>query len=349
MNLGDQQIVLLGDHGDKIQAQGLGRGLNAQAGIGGAAGHSGSYCHVGELFVAVTGDALRREAQLLEPVVEQNARARAALAVDHDHIVPHQVFDPVNALGIAGRHDQALVAHHQMHQAHRQIRHQVANVGDIVGTGGLVQQMGAGQMAHPTLDGHQAAHAAHMARRKRQVRGLGPQLVGQQIQGIVVAADHNQRALDGGQRPQQLRRHRLTFGQPFHMGRNADDAVGLGDAGDLSGPAGQGRGHQPLAHLPDLDAHELFGPQLGGDFAGGQHIGHGSLGRRLAQHARQQRLNQLLEGHDGRYGIPRHAEDRLVRHAADDRGLARHHGDAVHQDLAHLFHGAAGEIFGAGR
>jgi hypothetical protein len=94
------------------------------------------------------------------------------------------------------------------------------------------------------------------------------------------------------------------------MGRHADDAVGLGDAGDLAGAARQGRGHQPLAHLTDLDAHKLLHAQFGGDFAGGHHRGARTLLIELAEHARHQRLHQLLESHDGRHRIPRHAEDR---------------------------------------
>ena len=68
---GDEQIVLLGDHGDKIQIQGLGRRIDAQTGIGRPAEHGHGHVHMGEFLVGITVDRIRRKTQLPQPVVDR--------------------------------------------------------------------------------------------------------------------------------------------------------------------------------------------------------------------------------------------------------------------------------------
>ncbi len=330
----DDEVVALGDHGDEIQAEGLGRGKDAESGIGAAAQHRHGHRHVGELFGAVAADAAGVEAPFLELEIKQDAGSRAGLAVDEIQFRAGQIRDAADPLGVSAGYDQPLVAHHQVEERDVPFRQVFLYVRHIVRAVGGVQQVAAGQMTGAALYGRKPPHAAHVARGEPNPAGCGFQLVGQHIQRVVVAAHDDDGSTELGLRPQELRRHLFLFLDPFDVRGDADDPVRFGDGGDGTRAARQRSGDKTAVDLAEFDAHELLEPQFRSDFAGG-HDRRGARRRLgLAEQLADQGFDELLEDNDGGDRVAGDPEHGDPLNFADHGRFAGHDGDAVDQDLS---------------
>lgn len=76
-----EQIVVLGEQRDEVEAQLLGGRLDAEADIGHAARHRGRHREVGELFRIEAGDFATLDALVREQSFEREPRAGTALAL----------------------------------------------------------------------------------------------------------------------------------------------------------------------------------------------------------------------------------------------------------------------------
>jgi hypothetical protein len=56
----------------------------------------------------------------------------------------------------------------------------------------------------------------------------GPNLIGQDVEGVVMASNHNNGIIDGRQRTQEFSQDRLMRLQTFNMIWNPDDAIRFG-------------------------------------------------------------------------------------------------------------------------
>ena len=100
------------------------------------------------LLAAIALDLPAVDAQLLQLVIEQHARARAALPVDKDDVIALQVGQVCDLLGIAARHEHALdtLDKAQDHHVQPLRQQQPAHGADVEIAGLLVEQMAAGQV-----------------------------------------------------------------------------------------------------------------------------------------------------------------------------------------------------------
>ena len=116
---------------------------------------------MGVFLVAVAVDACGRDAKATEAVIKQHAGSAAALAVDEAHPWSGQVFNAVDAKGVAGCGQNALFPVHQTQQ-HGGFFQIIFNGLAVIYAACRVEQMAARQMALPALERHDAAQRAHM-------------------------------------------------------------------------------------------------------------------------------------------------------------------------------------------
>ena len=145
---------------------------------------------------AKTKDEARgRQAFLREKKIQQQAGAGAPLPVDEAHPGAGQVFDGAETLGVARGQHQALLAPGQVDELQRQAGQITLNKRHIIGVGLRVQHVAAAQVGPALAQGHQASQAAHVAGGETQPRVSAAQQGGQQVQGVVVAAQDHQGAV----------------------------------------------------------------------------------------------------------------------------------------------------------
>ncbi|MDV7394794.1 hypothetical protein RZS08_25640, partial [Arthrospira platensis SPKY1] len=107
VGVADQEIALLLD-GREVEPELARRDLHPHADVGHAAGNKGRHRRMGELALLVTVHSGRVDAGFGQHQVQQEARARAGLAVDEAHVGPGEVGDAENLLRIARPGDQPL-------------------------------------------------------------------------------------------------------------------------------------------------------------------------------------------------------------------------------------------------
>ena len=212
---------------------------------------------MGVFLVAVSVDACGRDTKATQAVIEQHAGSAAALAVDEAHPRLGEVFNAVDAKGVAGRGQNALFPVHKAQQ-HRGLFQIIFNGLDVVHAGCWVEQVTARQMALPALEGHQAAQRTHMGRSKAKLRVRLAQHAVEQVKGVIVAADGQQGPGKGSGRAQQLNGNGFTRIAALAVARDSDNAIGPAEAGDGSGAARQGHGHNRVAHAAQLDPQPFF-------------------------------------------------------------------------------------------
>ena len=77
---------------------------------------------MGDFFVLVAVDGVRRDAEFGQGVVEQDPGAGPGLTVDEAQALAGQILDAAQFFGIALGHDQPLLADHQVQ--HHDLGHQ---------------------------------------------------------------------------------------------------------------------------------------------------------------------------------------------------------------------------------
>src|SRR5204863_10097152 len=135
------------------EVEGAGGSEDAEAHVGPAAGDGGGDGQVGVCLAVVALDLLRTDAELAEAVVEQLARAGAALAVQEEEVAARQVLQAADAARVPLRDDQTLLPPRQVDQRHLPRREEPRNPGDVVLAGLLVDQVRARQVALAPLQG----------------------------------------------------------------------------------------------------------------------------------------------------------------------------------------------------
>jgi hypothetical protein len=138
-----------------------------------------------------------------------------------------------------GRDHQALVAVHQPDHRHVADAGNPVQVGHRVLADGRVQQMRAGQVAEPVAQSHQPAEGADVRRGQGEVRILGAQRRGGQVEDEVVRADGHDRAGDLVEAAQQFDADLLPRVVPLEPGRHDQQPVGANQRGQHAGAAGQ--------------------------------------------------------------------------------------------------------------
>lgn len=146
--------------------------------------------------------------------VKENARARAALAVDVAQAPALEILHALNAFGVARRDDQALLTDGQIEQDDSAFGIIFVQKGEIEVAGVFFQQMHARHMADILFQGRDAAHAAHV--RGNQAEGVrqAHEFIGQEVQHVVVAAHADQIVIEPGGRHGKPRRTKLPSAAP---------------------------------------------------------------------------------------------------------------------------------------
>ena len=293
---------------------------------------------MGVFLVAVAAHLGGQYAARLQLVIQKDARAAAALAVDEGNVLAQEVFEGGDALGIAGQDDEALFAVGQMHQQGRRALQMVAHGLPVVFARSLVQQVRTGKVALPARKGQKAAQRAHVRRREAEARMRAAEQAVDDVQRIVVAADDEQGAFHLFPTADEFGAHRLSGVEAFAVTRNANHGVGAGKAGHGPGTPGEGNGVAGIAHHAEAHADAFFHARARGQGVAGNDVHVFLMAQAALLPQGEERQDEFLHGHDGRNGVARRADD--GDHAfpgADDaqrRGLAGHDGDAVYAELA---------------
>ena len=198
-------------------------------------------------------------------------------------------------------------------------------------------------------DGHQPAHAADVAGRQMQAAVPFLQFIGQHVDGVVVAADHDQGMVQLLVGPQQPHPHRFAQLHALQFLRDLEDAVGSGERGDHPGAPLQRHGDQPPLDAPQDDPDKLLQTQAGRQFSGPESLPlrGGWAGQTLQ--VKQERSHKLLKRQDGRHRITRNTHHRLIPDHPQDRGFTRHHGHPMDQHLTQFLNERLGVVLGTGR
>ena len=220
-------------------------------------------------------------------------------------------------------------------------------IGNVVGVGLRVKEVAAPQVGPALAQGHQAPQAAHVAGGEAQPRVPAAQQGGQEVQGVVVAAQDHQGAVDVLRGDQQFRGHRPVLLQPLAQGRHHQEAVGPDQGGDGARAPGQGRGDDLVSHPAQGHPDELGEPGFGRQILGRIHGRVGRGARRLPGQPGNQGGGELLEGEHRGDRVAGVADHRLAGHHPQEGGFAGHHGHSVHQHLPQGGHGLVGVILGA--
>ena len=161
--------------------------------IGGAGGYGRSHGQMRELLPVVALNGSGIDPLLAQTVIEQHTGAGPSLAVDEGNVrvEPDRRASgsPLDSPG----HDQPLRTAHEREQHHGYPRQRALDKRHVVLTRGFVEQVRAGEMRLAAGQGKQTAQAADVGRRQPPAREALPQLLGQQVQSQIVAADGHQR------------------------------------------------------------------------------------------------------------------------------------------------------------
>ncbi len=115
-----------------------------------------------------------------------------------------QVPDGPDRFGVARCHHQALLPPGQVDEFQGHAFQVALDEGHVVGVGLGVQHVAAPQVGPALAQGHQASQAPHVSGGQAQAVVPAAQQGGQQIKGVVMAAQHHQGAVDVLRRHQQL-------------------------------------------------------------------------------------------------------------------------------------------------
>ncbi len=110
------QEVAFGRQRHEVELEASRGRLDAQSGVRHAAGDVGRHRRMGEFALLEAGDAHRIDVGIVEQAVQQEARARAPLAVDEVDVGSRQVAHAVDLARIARRDHQALMARRHVDQ-----------------------------------------------------------------------------------------------------------------------------------------------------------------------------------------------------------------------------------------
>ncbi len=202
-------------------------------------------------------------------------------------------------------------------------------------------------MTDPLLEGHQAAQAPDVTRRKAALTVPGLDLVSKKIKGIVVTPDYYDRFRYFIFSLYQLGMDRLFFLYSFHVARYPYDSVCLRNGRNRTGAPWERSRDDRVIDLAEFYAHEFFESQPGRDLFRNPCLY--GLSNRLScpEHAAYKRPDKLLKRNDGGNRIPRYPYYRFILYDAEYCGFAGHHCHSVHQYLSKLADHLCGIVFRA--
>ena len=184
--------------------------------------------------------------------------------------------------------------------------------GHVVGVGLGVQHVAAPQVGPALAQGHQPPQAPHVPGRQAQAVVPAAQHGGQEVKGVVMAAQHHQGAVNVRRRHQQFRGHRPVLLQALAQGRHHQQPVGPHQGGDGPGPPGQRGGDDLVPHPAQGYPDEFRQAGLGRQVLGRMHRQGGPGGQAFPRQAGDEGGGELLEGQHRGHGIARVADDRLA-------------------------------------